>query len=240
MSYRISNSEGCTNCVGEYADSKKKKKTCFRILVVRLRMRTCELAFLSLYPLYCMPPPLPSPLSPFPPSPPPPSPPPLPAVYGFFATPSDGKLLSNASIGEGSQNGLMVYFGLLKGLPPSIRKVQFKTDTPNQGQEQGEYCPLNVDLAFFFIYCSYGYFITHHKGSSKCTVSASWPYLTPQLMKFQVIMSASSNNLALEVNNTVRINPQLSSTGENEFVVPLSVSILDTNGTQHFNYLRNS
>eukprot|EP00731_Ephydatia_muelleri_P017095 Em0010g193a len=116
--------------------------------------------------------------------------------------PSDGKLLSNASIGEGSQNGLTVYFGLLKGLPPSIRKVQFKTDTPNQGQGQG---------------------------SSKCTVSASWPYLTPQLMKFQVIMSASSNNLALEVNNTVRINPQLSSTGENEFVVPLSVSILDTN-----------
>ncbi|KAL5468855.1 hypothetical protein EMCRGX_G029978 [Ephydatia muelleri] len=138
VSYRISNSEGCTNCV----------------------------------------------------------------VYGFFANLSDGKLLSNATIGEGSQNGLTVYFGLLKGLPPSIRKVQFKTDTPNQGQE---------------------------KGSPKCTVSASWPYLTPQLMKFQVIMSASSNNLALEVNNTVRINPQLSSTGENEFVVPLSVSILDTN-----------
>ena len=122
---------------------------------MRLRMRTCELAFLSLYPLYCMPaPPLPSPYSPFPPPlsplPLPPSPPPLPAVYGFFATLSDGKLLSNASIGEGSQNGLMVYFGLLKGLPPSIRKVQFKTDTPNQGQEQGEYCPLNVDFAFFF------------------------------------------------------------------------------------------
>ena len=93
---------------------------------------------------------------------------------------------------------------------------------------------------YFYIYCYYGYFITHHKGSPKCTVSASWPYLTPQLMKFQVIMSASSNNLALEVNNTVRINPQLSSTGENEFVVPLSVSILDTNGTQHFNYFSNS
>ena len=117
---------------------KKKKKTCSRILVVRLRMRTCELVLLFIFVSRMPAPPTP--------------PPPLPAVYGFFANLSDGKLLSNASIGEGSQNGLTVYFGLLKGLPPSIRKVQFKTDTPNQGQEKGEYCPLNVDFAFLFLH----------------------------------------------------------------------------------------
>ena len=127
---------------------KKKRKRVFAFSLcacecVRVNWRFC---LFTLY-IVCPPPPLPSP-----PSPPPPLPSPLPAVYGFFATPSDGKLLSNASIGEGSQNGLMVYFGLLKGLPPSIRKVQFKTDTPNQGQEQGEYCPLNVDFAFLFLH----------------------------------------------------------------------------------------
>lgn len=57
------------------------------------------------------------------------------------------------------------------------------------------------------------------------------PYLTPHAVKFPVVMSASSNNLALE-DKTVRVNPQLSSTGENEFVIPLNVAIVDTNGTQ--------
>ena len=54
-------------------------------------------------------------------------------VYGFFAT-DGGKLLRNASVSEGrGREGPTFYFGVLKGLPPSIRKVRFKT---NAGQGQ--------------------------------------------------------------------------------------------------------
>ena len=54
-------------------------------------------------------------------------------VYGFFAT-DGGKLLRNASVSEGrGREGLTFYFGVLRGLPPSIRKVRFKT---NAGQGQ--------------------------------------------------------------------------------------------------------
>ena len=72
---------------------------------------------------------------------PPPPPPPPPSfaicacylVYGFFAT-DGGKLLRNASVSEGrGREGFTFYFGVLRGLPPSIRKVRFKT---NAGQGQ--------------------------------------------------------------------------------------------------------
>ena len=38
------------------------------------------------------------------------------------------------------------------------------------------------------------------------------------------------SNVTLEGNDVIWINPQLSSTGENEFVVPLHVAIVNTNG----------
>ena len=85
--------------------------------------------------------------------------------------------------------------------------------------------------SFFFVFFFIIFVSILHKDSSKYTVSAPMPYLTPHVVKFPVVMSASSNNLALE-DKTVRVNPQLSSTGENEFVIPLNVAIVDTNGTQ--------
>lgn len=73
--------------------------------------------------------------------------------------------------------------------------------------------------------------------------TAPWPFVTTQSTKFSVTIYASDNNIALE-NNVLQINPQLSSAGENEFVTPLTVAIIDTNGTrlpfgfydQNFNY----
>lgn len=43
-------------------------------------------------------------------------------------------------------------------------------------------------------------------------------------------MHRVSSNVTLEGNDVIWINPQLSSTGENEFVVPLHVAIVNTNG----------
>ena len=143
MSYRITNNEGCTNCVGRYARQRS------RVLLVRLpckkRWRTgarvCDFALLSVFTLliiYCR--------ACFPP------PPPL-AVYAFFSSMADSKLLNNASIGEGDLTGLTVYFGLFKGSPPSTRKVQFKTDALNQGKVQGWYNGIVFFCFFFHYFC---------------------------------------------------------------------------------------
>eukprot|EP00731_Ephydatia_muelleri_P017194 Em0010g292a len=60
-------------------------------------------------------------------------------------------------------------------------------------------------------------------------VPVTWPYLTPQCVRFPVTMHRVSSNVTLEGNDVIWINPQLSSTGENEFVVPLHVAIVNTN-----------
>lgn len=74
-------------------------------------------------------------------------------------------------------------------------------------------------------------------GSRKYNIiPAMLPYLTPLYAKFPVTMYASNNNVTLEDNDVIRINPQLSSRGENEFVVPLTVAIIDTNGTHLMTY----
>eukprot|EP00731_Ephydatia_muelleri_P017093 Em0010g191a len=126
-------------------------------------------------------------------------------VYGFFAT-DGGKLLRNASVSEGrGREGLTFYFGVLKGLPPSIRKVRFKT---NAGQEA---------------------VISNAESKKYDIVPVTWPYLTPQCVRFPVTMHRVSSNVTLEGNDVIWINPQLSSTGENEFVVPLHVAIVNTN-----------
>lgn len=122
-------------------------------------------------------------------------------VYGFFASVSDNKLLSNTSVGEG-RPALTVYFGLLKGMLPAVRRVQFKADTLYQGQGSQKY----IDI-----------------------VPAALPYLTSQFAKLSVKISASSDNVAQEDSNVIRIIPQLSSTGDNEFVTPLTVAVLHTN-----------
>eukprot|EP00731_Ephydatia_muelleri_P017098 Em0010g196a len=127
-------------------------------------------------------------------------------VYGFFAT-DGGKLLRNASVSEGrGREGPTFYFGVLKGLPPSIRKVRFKT---NAGQEA---------------------VISNAESKKYDIVPVTWPYLTPQCVRFPVTMHRVSSNVTLEGNDVIWINPQLSSTGENEFVVPLHVAIVNTNG----------
>lgn len=54
------------------------------------------------------------------------------AVYGFFATVSDRRLLSDTSVEEGTN--LTVYFGMVKGILPSPRRVLFATESLTQGQ----------------------------------------------------------------------------------------------------------
>ena len=114
MSYATMNGEGCTTCVG--------KCMCADALGCEHVHASCGFGDLHGHVCHMF------------------GPEPIPSfflhatVYGFFATMSDGKLLGNTSVNEGRPGGRTVYFGLLKGMLPSIRRVQFTIDGSNLGQ----------------------------------------------------------------------------------------------------------